>query len=101
MAQEERIKGRPRRDVGRTTYYDTELHALLVERLPQFADRGRIIVAKLAKAMDYSAFAVYKTLAENRLSPRAINRILEIDNEGKAPGDARLTKDDLLKFLLN
>ena len=82
-------------------YYDTELHALLVERLPQFADRGRIIVAKLAKAMGYSAFAVYKTLAENRLSPRAINRILEIDNEGKAPGDARLTKNDLLKFLLN
>lgn len=82
-------------------YYDTELHTLLVERLPQFADRGRIIVAKLAKAMGYSAFAVYKTLAENRLSPRAINRLVEIASEGEAPEEFRLTKDDLLKFLLN
>lgn len=101
MEQKERNKGRRRREAGRTMYYDTELHALLVRNLPEFVQGGRIAVAKLAKAMGYSAFAVYKTLAENRLSPRAINRILEIDNEGKAPGDARLTKDDLLKFLLN
>lgn len=82
-------------------YYDTELHALLVREFPQFVQGGRIAVAKLAKAMGYSAFAVYKTLAENRLSPRAINRLVEIASEGEAPEEDRLTKDDLLKFLLN
>lgn len=82
-------------------YYDTELHALLARGLPQFAQDGRIVVAKLAKAMGYSAFAVYRTLAENRLSRRAANRLVEIASDGEAPEEFRLTKDDLLKFLLH
>ena len=101
MALKERIKGRPPRDADRTTYFETDLHALLVANMPSFVDRERIVVGKLADAMGYSAYAVYRTLAENRLSPRALNRIITIIDESEDAGGSRLTKDDLLKFLLN
>lgn len=101
MAQKKRLKGKKSRKPGRVMYYDTDLHALLVERLPQFAQDGKLRVAKLAEAMGYSAFAVYRTLTENRLSPRSINCLLEIAAQEAGPEEARLTKDDLLKFLLN
>lgn len=101
MAQKKRLKDKKSRKPGRVMYYDTELHALLIERLPQFAQGSKLRVASLAKAMGYSAFALYRTLSENRLSPRSINRLLEIAAKEAGPEEARLTKDDLLKFLLN
>lgn len=104
MDRTERIKGRPPKpsaDGTRIMYYDTELHRTLVEKLPGFVQGGRLAVARLAKEMGYSAYAIYRTLQDNRLSPRAINKIIEITEKGGSPEDARLVKDDLLKFLLN
>lgn len=104
MDKTERIKGRPpkpREDGVRTMYYDTELHQVLAAKLPEFVQGGRLSVALLAEEMGYSAYAIYRTLQENRLSPRAINKIIEISGKGDTPEGARLAKDDLLKFLLN
>lgn len=96
--------GRPAKNADTTSpmYFETDLHALLCSRLPEFAEDGRIKVSVLAEAMGYSAFRVYCILASNKLSVRAVHALLSISAEkGDRPKGEGLIKDDLVAFLLN
>ena len=73
--------------------YETPLYKLLVQRLPDFLDRGRLNVPALAAALEVSRAAVYRWLKNNRLPSRAARAL--IDNSSGS-----LSTEDLISFVI-
>lgn len=104
MAEQQKMKGRPpklAKGETRKMYYDSDLHALLVDRLPGFVQGGRISVPALSEALGYSAFHLYRMLQDNRLSPKILGKLVNLSKESEVDEERRLVEGDLLNFLLN
>jgi hypothetical protein len=81
-------------------FYDSQLHALLVRKLPEHVRGGRIHPATLAAAMKYSTFRVYTMLTDDKLSPKAARTLLKLSAAVPREEGMMLSQEDLLPFLL-
>lgn len=79
------------RSVSGRRYYESALHAVLVDKLPQFVRYGRIDTEKLGADLGLSSSTVSRWMLDNRLSRGAAKRLLLLDGQ--------ITKEDLLPFL--
>lgn len=86
----------------RRPYHQGALHALLVQKLPTYVEKGRIKAARLASAAGYTRFGVHIWMLEDKLSPRAVKALVEISAVARQEDPALpvLTETDLLPFLL-
>ena len=84
--------GRPPQD-RRPYYHQTKLHALFVEKLPEFRkEASRIDLARLSEALDSAPFTVSRWMVLGAVSLPGYRRILKL-------AEGRITPDELLPYL--
>ena len=74
-------------------YFDGELHALLMERLPQIVVGGRIDTGRLCRATGNARYTVHRWMIEDHISPAGARSLIRVS-------EGRITPEDLLPFLL-
>ncbi len=93
--------GRPPKNPDKPKYYESDLHAFLVEKLPEACKLdGRIDVNRLSDATGNHRYTVYRWLEKNRLSVKAVKSLIEISGDPDT-GEPRLTEDMLTPFLFD
>ncbi|MGA1831618.1 hypothetical protein VH566_11830 [Rhizobium wenxiniae] len=102
MDQQINATGRPRND-GESALYDGKLYKVLAEKLPsEYVHRGRVNTAMLREQTGNARFTIYRWFSQERLSKKAIKALVKISDHADRPDErGRLTKDDLVPFLLN
>jgi hypothetical protein len=90
--------GRPKKDQNKANYYDSQFYQFVLNRFPSFVENGRIGVKAFSTAMDLTTFRVYTMFHENRISPKAAKKLIELSKNEK--GDV-VTAEELIPFLLN
>lgn len=102
MDQQVNATGRPRND-GETALYDGKLYGMLVEKLPsEYVHQGRINTAMVCGETGNARFTIYRWFSQERLTKKAIRALVEISKKAKRADERnRLTKEDLIPFLLN
>jgi hypothetical protein len=88
--------GRPRSDGAPTGLFTTtELYALLCKKLPQFCVGGELSVPRLAQALGYTKFHMYRVIEENRVTRNLLTRLTTATELNAQP---LMKKEDLLPF---
>lgn len=85
--------GRPRKDRRAPTFHQGKLYALLMKKLPEYVERGRLDTARLAPKVGYARYTLYNWMGRDRLTPRAAKAI-------QAAAGGKITDKDILPFLL-
>lgn len=73
--------------------YETALYKKIEVALPSYVERGRLKVRKLAKDLEVSGAAAYRWFKNNRLTPAAAKKLIDISN-------GSLTPTDLVEFIV-
>lgn len=97
--------GRPRRTLEdgqpKKMFWDGDLHPLVVAKLPEVVEGGRVSMKKLAKATGYCEYTLYKAFNFDKLSDGVAKSLLRVSEARPRPAGGEITKMDLLPFLLN
>lgn len=88
--------GRPRAKANenKPRFWETDLYKLLVRRLPDFVENGRMNVRRLSEAAEFHHFTVSKWLNNNRISPKGAESLIKL-SKGK------LSPKDLAQFVIS
>lgn len=99
-----RLSGRPPKgdDPNRRSYWEGDLHALLVRCLPEYArEDGKLNVVMLAAAMKYSAFRVYTFMNTDTLSKAAAIRLIDLSKAKPRDEENKLGEMNLARFVFS
>lgn len=92
MIPKRRGSGRPRSGEGRN-FYESRLHALLLEGLPaECVTGGRVDRHKIAQHVKYSQHTIGRWMVEDRLTPSAVRALMSIEGHS-------FKTDDFLPFV--
>lgn len=87
--------GRPPVDKGKAKFWESKLHALLVQRLdhiPQMVRGGRINPTELSRKTGKCRYTIYRWLNSDHISATGAASLIRI-------ADGRIVQEDMIPFL--
>lgn len=92
--------GRPSKNAAVRHYYDSALYPALAAGLPQHVERGKLNVANLAAAIGVSTQTLYRSMANDRVSPELARHLINESAKTRVGKDKKLTIETLARFLM-